>query len=281
VIKVIPGPDWTEARALMRKYPERLAWVKRRIVYDIAQRFLWELQKRVPKGENYDGYKESLKLVEITGMKGDVAFAVISERDKTTIGALKEKKSSYYVIYVEPRGAVGEMSDIVNLVTMNNPWTTDTLPSNIPDSKVEMINREVTKSEFDFIREETNNFLAGARTELKRSGASWFKPAEDVEYHVDSYSTLPDYMWLGIRTEFGINMAGNPHWRPAIQDAMKRVGEIIRKDQEIQKALYDQNYTGYLKAGEQLADNMSQNAFNNEASEFQDKVGKMVGGDIR
>ncbi len=275
MIKITPGKDWRGVRALMRNYGSRLSFVRRQVVSNFAEAFLENLEKMAPKDPEFKGYLESLRVVGITGLKGGIGYAVVSEKKKVKLGEITGPDSPY-VVYIELTTDIDSADPLSALVSQNNPWPPELIPHGINDSEVELIHRNVSQPELNFIRESTKEFLLSNRPTLASLGAKWdVKENEEVERPRDEMNSLPDYMWQGLRAEFGINKAARPHWRPALRATMGRLDELIAGDKDLQGALYDSLFRKHLET--QKADNnMSTKEFSNEAGEFQKKISSGV-----
>lgn len=273
-ITVKPGPDWRKAIALMRNYDKRLAYVQEQLCENIAEVFLKALERRVPSGDKFQEYMDSLRVVQLTGTTPGVAWAVVSDRKKVKIQELRGREQDAYVVYVEPTSFD---NPLVQLVSSHNPWPVDMLPNGLPAKEVELIHRPVTIEELNFVKGETATFLSREGYQLKRLGSSWEGSVDDAESSSGNMTSLPDFMWLGLRTEFGINAAANPHWKPAAREVAGKVGEIINGNDNIQKALYDSVFRKYLESSTVDPNNQSAEEFTKEAGKFSNKISKVAG----
>lgn len=277
--------DWRKATRLLHKYAQRMEWVRSQITKNVAENFLESLMKIVPGDSDFDDYRKSLKVVSLSGVKGGVAYAVVSDRSSVSVGMLqKEEKtedteSGATVIYIEPTKGRGEVSPLAMMVIQNNPWPPSMIPHGIPQKEVMLVHQKVTKKEVDFARDQAKDFLSKFRPELRGAGATW-KKTEETENPSDELESLPDYMSMALRSEFGINAVAHPHWRPVLKGVFNRVGEIIEKDDNIRRALYDELFRDHLKAKQKYPDDMSEKNFIEEAGEFQKKIANVIGGEI-
>ena len=273
-LTVKPGPDWRKAIALMRNYDKRLEYVQGQLCENIAEVFLKSLKRNTPHGEDFKEYVDSLRVVQLTGIAPGVAWAVVSDRKKVKIQELRGREQDAYVVYIEPNNFE---NPLVQLVASHNPWPVGMIPNGIPGNDVQLIHRPVTLEELNFVKGETDKFLSREGYQLKRLGSSWGSGPEDMEYVSGNMSSLPDYMWMGLRTEFGINAAANPHWKPAAREVAGKVGEIIQGNDNIQRALYDSVFRKFLESKTVNEHNQSAEDFTKEAGKFSDKIGKVAG----
>jgi hypothetical protein len=273
MIKIKLDKGWLKARRLMRNYPQRLAFARNQLIYEIAKQFLVNLKEAIPSGSEFKDYAESLRVVQVTGATGGVVNAVISDRTGIKLDDLKKKRTEEYIlVYVEPKPTAVD-KDLPALIALNNPWPVDLIPDGLSERDVEMIHRGVTRGEYEFVRKNTREFLSLYHADLQRVRANLSsEKSEDEE--VESMVSLPDFMWQGLRTEFGINVSSKPHWRPALQKTVKVVSELVKKE-AIDRSLYDPEFRGHL-GSVKIENPIPVNKYVKEAGVFEEKISSMV-----
>ena len=134
-----------------------------------------------------------------------------------------------------------------------------------------MIHKVVTDGEMKWARVQALEFISEHRSEFRREGVYWGRVREPEE-DVGEMESLPDYMTLAIRAEFGINADDRPHWRPALRWIIKRIDDIAKEDKEVQGALHDWLFRGHTLSRNSKERTMDVREFEKEAGEFQRKV---------
>lgn len=278
MIKVKAGKDWPKVLALMAHYEKRLQWTQTRIMQDIAETFLEILKSKAPKIEQEKEYVDSLKVVCLKGTGGDPVYAVVSERDKVSLKSLRNPKSRPMVVYIEQGKGRGSMDPMVSLVVLNNPWPPAMIPANLPAKKVHMVHKVVSREEFDWAVKTSQKYIRDNQVAFSKARAR-FRPemAEDASDDLSGLESMPDYMSFALRSEFGINLKPQPHWRPAIHELSVRMQKIIDDDKEIKKALYDSLFNKHLGSKAPYDDEMTVDVFKKEAGEFQKRIASIVG----
>ena len=81
---------------------------------------------------------------------------------------------------------------------------------------------------------------------------------------------MPDNVTLALRAEFGVNTDAKPHWRPALKWIRGRMKEILKRDDQIKKALGDWLFRGHLLAQDGESETIE--SFRDKYGDFQKKV---------
>ena len=270
MIKLKTTGPWKRLNALLRHYDKRVEFVEQRIALDVAKALLEKVKELTPVGKQYFEYVDSLEVVELTGGRL-VAFAVVSKRDASKIRDVQESDTAgRTVVYVTPSASV-EAGNIVELIASVNPWPLDLLPHGMVHKDASLVHRIVSDSEMSDSRTTVMTFISENRTELKRAGLHWGKPADDKQ-DVSSMTSLPDYMWSALRAEFGINEEPKPHWRPAVTWLASNLLSIIDKDKIISETLTNELSREHTTQQGFGLPKMDISTFEEEAGEFQKRV---------
>jgi hypothetical protein len=272
MIKMRTKGDWKQFLSLMNSYSKRVAYVRFKISLEIAKAFLARLIKEAPKGDEYDAYIGSLKVVKLVGNKGFAAHAVISERMKIRVGDVLADKGAKEkaVVYVEPSQGGGSPG-VVDLIAENNPWPVSMLPHGIPRGEAVMIHRLVTEGEMKWVKEQTAMFISNNRGEFRSHGVYWGE-IEDQDTAVEGMESLPDYMTLAIRAEFGINAEQHAHWKPSLKWVAKNVDRIAKEDREVHAALHNWLFRGHTLSNTSKLSTISLGNFDKEVGSFEKMV---------
>jgi stalled ribosome alternative rescue factor ArfA len=273
MFKMKPIGKWKEFVALMRNYDQRVAYVRHRVGRDIALALVERVKYSAPKGSEYSVYINSLEAVELTGVKDAATFAVVSKRMTASLGEISESESgSMTVVYFTP---VGEPSALAIMLSESNPWPIDMVPDGVPEKEVMIVNRVVTSGEVDFAREQAKDHVSKNESLYRRHGIEWGKKSDVDKKQAKDLMSMPDYMSLALRAEFGINADLKPHWRPAIRWVARNIKRIIEKDKKIHAALHDPLFREHTMEKNSGLPTIPGKELKEKAKSFQSKV---VGG---
>lgn len=276
MITVKPGKDWRKARRLMSNYGKRMEWVRRQIIKNLADAFLKKLLAMAPKGKEYEEYRKSLSVVEITGIGKEISYAVVSDREAVSLDTLREQEGNPTVVYIESKKGRGQADPLVQLMSMNNPWPPNMIPHNLSE-EVMLVHVPVTQPEYDFATDQAKRYRQENSVLFTRYGAKWSYADAQKADELTSLNSLPDYLSFALRAEFGLNIAPHPHWRPALRVIAKGIEELIDRNNDIQDALYDEKFRKHLESQQQDVEQMPVKKFEDEAKVFQEKIGSVVG----
>jgi hypothetical protein len=271
MITIKPKGDWRGLQKLVRNYDKRVAFAKRNLMMEVAKAFLKELKSKAPQDEEYKPYIKSLKVVELSQTGGVERFGVISREQKVKVGdILAGPQRQRTVVYVTPV-TTGEGSQLGSLMQTANPWPVEMLPHGIKKSSVVLVHRIVTEGEFVHSKERVSAHISFNRESYRRLGVHWGEVSDEKE-SVEGMKSIPDWMSLAIRAEFGINTRLQSHWRPTMRK-MKRVAvEIFKKNKNIQGALFDPNFRDHMTQRETNLPTMTEGEFRHKTEVFQTKV---------
>jgi len=272
------GP-WKNATRLLRNYPKRLAYVRRRTTLDMAEVLYSYLMVTIPDSEDFHTYKESIKMVEIVGLDKSVAYAVISDRTAVKLGDLSVDEAMETVVYIDYKR--GDMPPLLlQMVMQINPWPVEMVPNGLEPDTTVLIHRKVSKPEYEHVRRNAKEFVSANKDVIQGAGGGWGTVKEDQQKGSDMKS-LPDFMSLALRAEFGINTPAKPHWKKSVRQVTSRLSRIMEDDALIQKALYDWLFKEHLSSPVKSKNTMSQDTFIKEAGDFQKKIADTLGGKLQ
>jgi hypothetical protein len=250
----------------MGSYAERMKYVEKRIALNMARAFLEQLKSSIPSGSEYKAYSNSLKIVELKGASTP-AFGIISEREKVKLRSVFEGgMAGSTAVYIYPSRE--DACEVVQLAASINPWPIDLVPGKLPKDDVSLVHRLISGREMEFVRKQATDFIAKNKREFARNGITWAKKDENKN-DISGMESLPDYMTLALRTEFGINMNSVPHWKPSIKFVMDNAVEILKKDNRIRDALHDWLFREHTLEQKSEYDDMTQRDFLKETKKFQ------------
>lgn len=268
---VLKGP-WRKLRKALDAYPKRLEHVRVRTAYDLAAAFKEKLLEFAPKGDEYEKYLESLEVVQLTGLRGIAAFAVVSMSMKERIGDVLERDSERdrALVYVEA-GAAAMPGNGIELLEEANPWPIFMLPSGIPRGDVRLLHRQVTEGEMEWAKRSVRDFVKAHEGEFRSVGFTFGK-VEDPDMAVEGMESTPDYMTLALRAELGVNAEQVPHWRPALRWVRKNTMKILEGDDEIKRALQDPEFRKHTFDQSPSGEDMDARKFGKQTEKFRSMV---------
>lgn len=257
--------------SLMSSYDKRVQYVSSKIGQDLAEAFLEKLKDGVPSGDEYKAYVESLSIVQVTGARERAVFAVVSDKTKVRMRDITGSKQSGKTVVYFYSSNQEETSELVVLLEQGNPWPADMVPHGVPKKDVTLLHKIVSEGEMEWARENAKRIISANKHTFRRNGIYWGNVSKEEE-DAGALESLPDFMSLAIRAEFGINTEMKSHWRPAAKWVLNNAVSIVKKDDRIKSALHDSLFREHtLHRGVQYKP-MDEKEFNKEAGKFQRKV---------
>ena len=271
MINITTNGPWKRLSFFLKGYGQRIKYVESRVGLDIVNALLSKVKELAPSGKEYKPYLDSLHAVELVGKKGSF-FGVISDNSKIKIGRILESGAAdRTVVYISP-ATTGLSSEVVEFLSSVNPWPVDLLPHGLKDEAVVFVHRHVSVDEMKFVRRNAVEFIAENRDGFRQLGLTW--GTIDKKESVENLSSLPDYMWIALRAEFGINAKAVPHWIPAIKWTVASLKAIAGKDDRTKAALEDPLFRDHTLKNNFGLEIMSASKFNKEVKEFQKRIVK-------
>lgn len=235
MLKIKTTGKWKQLNALMRDYPKRVEYVEQRIARDAAVALLEKVKDEAPEGSEYAPYISSLEVVEVTGPRG-VSYGVVASPDRVTVQNLVDSEyASRTAVWIAP-AASGRNAEVGRLLSSVNPWPMDMIPNGVKKKDVILIHRMVSEVEKEHARSTVREFVRQNRELMRRYGLYWGE-VDNESMAAGSMTSMPDYLWLALRTEFGINMKAQSHWRPAVSWLVNNLLSIIEDDRVIKETL--------------------------------------------
>lgn len=249
--------NWRGAMKLVDDYGERSTKLQLVATHRIAEIFLDKLLSFIPN--EMDGYKDSLKIVMLKGIKGGVCFAIVSEADEISGGDLPVDTTAVYIVNKSFD------SKLLRILEAFSPWTMDRLPLGFDENETDVIYREVTKGEVLRLRSENDQVLRDIHDQLMRYGAE-----RGSSKKISNIKALPDLAFKAMRMELGLGVKRIPHWSKALKGLASWVKNDFKKEGLFYKYLADENFNKY-KSGESFNE-MDCSKFEKENSSFEEKI---------
>jgi len=230
---------------VLKKLGVRIDALKSTVVYMAAEYLLRETYSKIPNDPQFIGYKESIKLVEITGMKQKgSAYAVISQPKHAKITETKDTKTIIRV--VANRRRVRGIPESVRILEKYGPWTPDTIPFLPKKSEALVVSRQVTGRHAAVIARQRDHDRPLWRNELEAVGIR-VGSKKRVSRGPGRLTAIPDTYFLASRLEFGLHgTKPAAHWRPSLGN-LKTQGSKIITNHNVFIATFDPKYNGWKK----------------------------------
>ena len=226
------------ARKLASEWKDRTKALKRNIAFRTAEKVQATLMENIPKGDDWNAYRASLEVVEVTGLGDEaVSFAVRANPRSRTVRNVDAPDT---VLYIRSRRNLKRIKPEVQILEKYNPWTLQTLPF-IPDrSDAMVISRKVKEREVEKIQRKRIADRKLWRAELSKVG----KRVPIVRPESTRVAkTVPDVAFEAFRLEFGIGRKPEPHWRPGLRNAIRDGLQELKRDPRIRGSMIRPSFT--------------------------------------
>lgn len=197
-------------KELLDEWPARLKAFVEALPAMLGKDLLDAVKQGAPS--DIEGYPDMLRLVRFQEIEGwGVVGAVppgwaFSQR-------LRSVDVKRTVLYVRPkvlRGIVISQAAVV--LERNNPWTLGTLPYEPKRHEASLMSRRVSEREATEIEKRRQADMQSIRNELRGLPGVQLRPEGDIKI---TRRVSRDIAFEVVRREFGYNMPGKAHWRPA------------------------------------------------------------------
>lgn len=264
------GP-WKKLRDLTARYDDRVKYAERRSIFILANAFLGKLKELVPNEEWTKRYVESFEIVELTGVRDKVAFGVVCKNAPQKVGEVSRGPAARRIGAFISQVPSEEPKEVVIMLTSVNPWPLDMLPHNIPIKDVSIVYRTLTDGEMDFARKNVSELITKNKDLFRKNGIKW-GAAQAEDHRAEEMDGLHDYLFMAIRSEFGINAPSSPHWRKAMQWVVSNATEIVKKDEKIREALHDPLFREHTLVKKDNVEKLGKSEFMKEFGAFQNRI---------
>lgn len=207
---------------LVSQLEKRIAGIIRTTPRDVAKGVFKTLMATAPGG--IPGYPDLLRVEAIRVSGGASVVGIVGDAKPARIKAAEVPRT---VLYIQPvMSAKGEASsEAAALLASLNPWTVDTLPWEPSRREANVITRNVTEREVRRIEQRRSGDLTSVVAELRRLGVT-IRPRSSVP---PKRKVVRDVAFEVLRREFGIEIQGQAHWRPAIRAASRAILRSVLK----------------------------------------------------
>jgi hypothetical protein len=232
-------------RKLVSEWKDRTAAIKKKVARDAAEEYLEMVKKRIPSGNAYKTYKDSLEVFQIGG--NPLGYGIRTNPKATGVKKIDLPVSVFFV--QRARGATKKRaSKAIKILEEFSPWTAETLPFMPKRTEAVVVIRKVRERDAKYIgnlrkrdRRQWEPRLSKAGVRVERNKKKLFSK---------STKAVPDVAMTGASLEFGYgSQKAVPHWRPALRElAALKLKTVIRKE-SIRAALLDLNYKKWQQWG--------------------------------
>ena len=225
VVRPLKGTP--QAMKLISQWGLRAGGMMRRTAYGIARGVEADVLDRLPN--EAVGLKKSLRVREITGLKGGYGYALMSLVQPKEV---TEIKGDTEILYVKAKRIQARIPQEIVILEDYGPWTIDTIPTWPNPRYARVITRsvrpQIVKRTRDERKADQHEWEAEfANTVVRRGRKLKVNAVRKV---------VPDVAFESLKYEFGIGAPPKPHWRPALINAKdpaslrtlaKKVGPLL------------------------------------------------------
>jgi hypothetical protein len=199
------------------------------------------LLERLPNNPDYESYRNSLDVVEVTVGGENYVYALRSNpayKKTTKIDAPNT------LLYVRSRPRLTKPDPAVQILEKYNPWTMDTLPFTPKSTKATIISKKVAEATVGKIRKSRRRDEYKWRPELLSVGQA---VTSSRTSRIKTPSAVPDIGYAAFRLEFGIGEKPIPHWRPTLQDLKTSGIKKMTRSPKIKMLFTNPSFTGWKR----------------------------------
>lgn len=232
---------------LMKEWPKRATALRAQITYLATEWALEEIKSKIPRGNEYAGYRRGLEMAQVMGVgPEEIAYALYINVRKAKIRKVDGPKT---VLYIHAKRRSRRTPPEIAVLESFNPWTIDTLPLTPNKRWAVVISRKASKGDVAKVAKRRRADASKWKRALAKVGVRQIKKDQGIK--VDRKATaLPDVAMDAIRLEFGLgSVSSKPHWRPALIKITK--GQffklLVRQDKKLRRAMMDSGFQGWRK----------------------------------
>lgn len=244
-MKITKDRDAAGVMRLMNEWAERTRCMIAQLVYLSAESVYDDLLLRLPKGEEWAAYRDSLEVVKVSGGSKDIEaiYAVRSNPKSRKVRRMDAPKTVVYIRSHQSR--LRRVKPEIATLEKYSPWTLQGLPF-MPDRRdATMISRKVTKSEVRRVAKARMADKPKWRKELERAGVRQSKIDNAIKIPKNARA-VPDVAFEALRMEFGLGTKPLAHWKPAIQKLTRSgIEDILRQQPSLVMALTLDGFRGW------------------------------------
>lgn len=240
MITVKGDTSFVDARRLTRSWPRRTRALLKIVAYEAAKKTKGLLLESIPSDRAWRVYRHSLQVVEVSTEKDEPAFAV---RVHSVGKGGKKAKKDETLVYVRANRRMKKVNPAVEVLERYNPWTVDTLPMTPKGTDARMITRKVEKRVAEKVRKRRVADRLRWKAELGRVGVK--VPAYKSKKSLPKEVT--DVALSAYNLEFGIGMAGKPHWRPSLKELKNSSIKRLKRNPKILLVFNSPAFTGWKR----------------------------------
>jgi hypothetical protein len=235
-------PSSKKSIEITKTWLERSRRLLQMVPYLAADFVLKEMRSRIPRTEEFRGYKQALEIGKVMGAPENEPVTAI--RLNQLHRKIRKIRPDRNVLYVKSKvHSIKKTKPEIEVLEKFSPWTFDTIPFVPEQSEAEVISRKVSVIEVRIVAKKRKLDKVQWRKELAKAGWRDSKKKQDVKPK-RKRKPIPDIVFQVLRMEFGLGKERPfPHWRPAIK-LLTRGGirRIIRQVKGLKRLFTDPSY---------------------------------------
>lgn len=191
----------------------------------------------------WDSFKKKKHVKEtVTRMDGR-ACAIVYDAKKELVRELDPQKT-----IIRVKTTIKKPSKAAVILTVNNPWTSDTLPWVPKESEAELIYEKVDEVVVTEVRNKKKRKIVRIVNDLKRAGVKGLSLKKQSS-KVQDAKTISTVVQKVLQVEFGIGVRRRKHWREMIRFMKQKGDREVSKDARLLRVLGDPTYRAWKRLG--------------------------------
>lgn len=255
--------DLKELRIILKESDKRVSAFFERLMEKVAELYMEQVIRRIPKDAQYKTYRESF----IAYVSTEMNRIEQDSAEKTE----KISKTEMYLSGVEAIGLVKGFNQLwlertrIKVKKQRNidlsfkdmmlfryqPWTLDTIPFLPVSEDIYFVYEDIGLQEFYKIRKGSRKRMKDVRARAVQNGM-YYDSDEKIIAEFKAISNLYD---IAMRIELGIMTQKRGHWIPAM-DYVTKIGmkTILKNERELQHIIFKVGYKGFKNRKPKLPD---------------------------
>lgn len=263
MIKIKDSNDLKELRIVLRESDERVNAFFLTLMEKVAELYMEQVVRRIPKGAEYKEYRESFRAYVSSEMNR--VERITREKTEPT------KTREFYLSGVEAVGQTKSFNQIWRertrlkvkkhrnvelpfkdmMLFRYQPWTMDTIPFLPTGDNIYFVYEDIGLQEYYKIRRGSRKRQKDVRARAKQNGMYW----DSDEQIMADFKAISNIFDIAMRIELGIMMQKKAHWVPAMEYVAKiGMKTILKNDKELEKIIFKVGYKGFKRTDPKLPD---------------------------
>ncbi len=242
VIQIRPDRRTRRALELFEQWPERTRRLQALLPHLAAEYVLAEILEKLPKGEEWSPYRDSLEVARVAGMPPDTSATVV--RSNVHSRRVRRLDVPRTLLYVRAKRRLKTKPE-VSVLEKYSPWTLQTLPFTPSRRDALLVTRRAGTRAVEKVAQERLKDRRKWKRELVRAG---IKVKDDREVRIPrTVRALPDVAFEALRLEFGWGPEHKAHWKPAIRRLIVSGIKSMLRQGQMKRALTSVSFRGWKR----------------------------------